>query len=181
VSACWYFYITETGTPGSLGTAGAANPTNTYHADSAWTNTAGMTGLQVVAPRVEFDPSVVEAGGKDGGNAGKAVPIPSLFYVKKLSDRGRFGFSVIAPQGGGVDYGDDFVGRYSSTKAEIGVIGLSPSLAYQVSERLSVGGGVSALYTKYGINIAFNSGAILPGASDAKIKVENATDWGYPS
>jgi long-chain fatty acid transport protein len=132
------FYITEIGTPGSLGTAGAANPTNTYHADSAWTNPAGMTGLdedrivaglQVVAPRVEFDPSVAEAGGKDGGNAGKAVPIPSLFYVKTLSDRGRFGFSVIAPQGGGVNYGDDFVGRYSSTKAEIGVIGLSPCMS----------------------------------------------------
>jgi long-subunit fatty acid transport protein len=104
------FYITEIGTPGSLGTAGAANSTNTYHADSAWTNPAGMTGLdedyivaglQVVAPRVEFDPSVAEAGGKDGGNAGHALPIPSLFYVKKLSDRSRFGFSIIAPQGGG--------------------------------------------------------------------------------
>jgi len=182
------FYITEIGTPGSLGTAGAANPTNTYHADSAWTNPAGMTGLdedrivaglQVVAPRVEFDPSVAEAGGKDGGNAGKAIPIPSLFYVKRLSDRGRFGFSVIAPQGGGVNYGDDFVGRYSSSKAELGVIGISPSLAYQVSDRLSVGGGISALYTKYEINIAFNSAAILAGASDAKVKVENATDWGY--
>jgi len=182
------FYITEIGTPGSLGTAGAANPTNTYHADSAWTNPAGMTGLdedeivaglQVVAPKVEFDPSVAEAGGKDGGNAGHALPIPSLFYVKKLSDRSRFGFSIIAPQGGGVNYGDDFVGRYSASKAELGVIGISPSLAYQFSDRLSVGAGVSALYTKYEINIAFNSSATIPGASDAKVKVENATDWGY--
>jgi long-chain fatty acid transport protein len=182
------FYITEIGTPGSLGTAGAANSTNTYHADSAWTNPAGMTGLdedqivaglQVVAPKVEFDPSVAEAGGKDGGNAGHALPIPSLFYVKKLSDRSRFGFSIIAPQGGGVNYGDDFVGRYSASKAELGVIGISPSLAYQFSDRLSVGAGVSALYTKYEINIAFNSSAIIPGASDAKVKVENATDWGY--
>jgi len=114
------FYITEIGTPGSLGTAGAANPTNTFHADSSWTDPAGMTGLdrdamiaglQVVVPKIEFDSSVADEGGKDGGNAGNAIPIPSLFYVKKLSDRGRFGFSVIAPQGGGVNYGDDFVGR----------------------------------------------------------------------
>jgi len=93
------FYITEIGTPGSLGTAGAANPTNTFHADSAWTNPAGMTGLdedvitaclQVVVPKVEFDPSVAEAGGEDGGNAGKAIPIPSFFYVNKLSRTGRY-------------------------------------------------------------------------------------------
>jgi len=182
------FYITEIGTPGSLGTAGAANPTNTFHADSSWTNPAGMTGLdrdvmvagmQFVVPKVEFDPTVAEGGGKDGGNAGNVIPIPSLFYVKKLSDRGRFGFSVIAPQGGGVNYGDDFVGRYGASKAELGVIGFSPSLAYKVTDRLSLGGGVSALYTKYEISIAFNSGAIIPGASDAKIKVENATDWGF--
>jgi len=82
------FYITEIGTPGSLGTAGAANPTSTFHADSAWTNPAVMTdldedrivaALQVVAPKVEFDPSVAEAGGEDGGSAGKALPIPSFF------------------------------------------------------------------------------------------------------
>ena len=182
------FYITEIGTPGSLGTAGAANPTNTFHADSSWTNPAGMTGiekdvmvagLQFVVPKVEFDPSVAEAGGKDGGNAGNSIAIPSVFYVKKLSDRGRFGFSVIAPQGGGVNYGDDFVGRYSASKAQLSVIGISPSLAYQVSDRLSVGGGVSALYTSYNLNIAINSSAIIPGTADGKVKIENATDWGF--
>ncbi|MGB5735253.1 MAG: hypothetical protein WBM40_12520, partial [Thiohalocapsa sp.] len=38
-SACGAgFYLTEVGTPGSLGTAGAANPTNTVSADASWTN-----------------------------------------------------------------------------------------------------------------------------------------------
>ena len=39
------FYITELGTPGSLGTAGVANLTNNFGPDSAWTNPAGMTRL----------------------------------------------------------------------------------------------------------------------------------------
>jgi hypothetical protein len=34
------FYISEVGTPGSLGTAGVANPVNTYSADASWTNPA---------------------------------------------------------------------------------------------------------------------------------------------
>jgi hypothetical protein len=40
------FYISEFGTPGSLGTAGVSNTTNNFGADSAFTNPAGMTGLE---------------------------------------------------------------------------------------------------------------------------------------
>ena len=39
------FYFPEVGTPSSLGTGGVANTTNTYGADAAWTNSAGMTAL----------------------------------------------------------------------------------------------------------------------------------------
>ncbi|UCC57303.1 MAG: outer membrane protein transport protein, partial [Gammaproteobacteria bacterium] len=129
--------------------------------------------------RVKFDPSRADAGGRDGGNAGNVQPIPSFFYVNKLNDRARFGFAVIAPQGGGVNYGDDFVGRYSASKAILGVIGLSPSLAYKVNDRFSVGAGVTALYSNFDMNIAINTAAIAPGAADAKAKIENMTDWGY--
>ena len=40
------FYISEVGTPGSLGTAGVVNAVNTRSADSSWTNPAGVTGLE---------------------------------------------------------------------------------------------------------------------------------------
>ena len=182
------FYITEIGTPGSLGTAGAANPTNNLGADAAFTNPAGMTGLdgsmmtgglQVIVPRNKFDTSRADAGGKDGGNAGHALPVPSFFYVNKYSDRVRLGFSVVAPQGGGVDYGDDFVGRYSTSKAILGVIGFSPSVGYKVNDRFSIGGGVTALYTRFDTNIAINTAAIIPGSPDAKAKIENLTDWAW--
>ena len=70
------FYISEIGTPGSLGTAGVANTVNNFGADSAWTNPAGMTGLdhsqfvsgmQMVAPQIKFESSFAGAGGRDGG------------------------------------------------------------------------------------------------------------------
>ena len=137
------FYISEIGTPGSLGTAGVANPVNRVSADSSWTNPAGMTGLQqdevmagfqLLAPKIEFDSSVAEAGGKDGGNAGNLAVIPSFFMVKKLSDRFRVGFSVVAPQGGAMNYGDDFVGCYAAQRVELTGIGASPSVAYEVND-----------------------------------------------
>ena len=81
------FYLSELGTPASLGTGGVANPTNTWGADSSWTNPAGMTGLQedqlvgglqFVLPSVKFDSSIATGGGSDGHNAGEPVVAPSF-------------------------------------------------------------------------------------------------------
>jgi long-chain fatty acid transport protein len=185
------FYISEVGTPGSLGTAGVANPVNTISADSSWTNPAGMTGLQqdemlaglqVVAPKIEFDSSVAEAGGSDGGNAGNIAVIPAFFMVKKLSDRVRVGFSLVAPQGGAMNYSDNFVGRYGATKVSLAAIGGSPSIAYKVNDRLSLGGGVSIIYTQFEESVAINQSALDPGPAvlpDGKVKFDNMTDLGY--
>ena len=178
------FYLTEIGTPGSLGTAGVANPTNTWGADAAWTNPAGMTGLQedtivgglqLILPKVKFDSDIATAGGSDGGNAGSVLATPSFFYVKKLTDDLRFGFAVAGIQGGGVDYGEDFVGRYSVSKAELGAVGLSPALGYRVNDRLSIGAGVSIIYTIFDQDIMINT----PGPGDGRVRIDEATDWGY--
>ena len=178
------FYIDEVGTPVSLGTAGVASTTNTSSADAAWTNPAGMTGinedhiltgLMVIVPKVEFDSSVAEAGGSDGGNAGDAVGVPSFFYTHVLSDDTRLGFSVVAPIGGGIDYGDNFVGRYAIQNVSLTGIGFTPSFAYKVNDRLSLGVGVSAVYTVLEQDIAINS----PGPGDGKAKFEDLDDWGY--
>jgi long-chain fatty acid transport protein len=183
------FYLSEVGSPGRLGTAGVANPTNTLGPDSAWTNPAGMTGLnkdrllfgfQAVIPKVEFDSSTATAGGSDGGNAGNTAVIPSFFYVNKLNDRTRLGLSVVAPMGGGVNYGDDFVGRYQTIRAELATVALSPAIGYKLTDRFSVGAGVSFIYTKYEQKIAINQAAVVgPGTPDGAVRFDNATDWGY--
>lgn len=183
------FYLSEVGTPHSLGTAGVANPTNVLGADSSWTNPAGMTGLdstqmlaggQVVLPEMKFDSSIATRGGGDGGNAGEVAVIPSYFYVNKFSDDLRLGFSVTAPIGGGVDYGDNFVGRYVAQKATLAGVSVSPSIAYQLNDKFSIGAGVSFVYTIFEQDIAINPAAVptLNGA-DGKLKIEDATDWGY--
>jgi len=184
------FYISEVGTPGSLGTAGVANPVNTISADSSWTNPAGMTGLQqdevlaglqMLVPRIEFDSSVAEAGGSDGGNAGNVAAIPAFFMVKKVSDRIRLGFSLVAPQGGAMNYSNNFVGRYGATKVALSALGGSPSIAYKVNDRLSLGAGVSIIYTQFEESIAINQSALVPGSAlpDGKVKFDNLTDLGY--
>lgn len=178
------FYIPEVGTPVSLGTAGVANPTNIRGADAAWTNPAGMTGqnedsfmtgLMVILPKIEFDSSVSEAGGSDGGNAGDTAAVPSFFYTHVLSEKSRFGFSVVAPIGGGIDYGDNFVGRYAIQNVELEGIAFTPAYAYKVDDRLSLGVGISAVYTSLEQDIAID----VPGEPDGQAKFEDLDDWGY--
>ena len=192
------FYSPSVGTPGSLGTAGVANPTNTRGADASWTNPAGMTGidrqhllsgLQFIVPSVKFNSNSVRndavlpsrlgpVSGDNGGNAAEIAPVPSFFYVRPLSDRLRFGFSSTAPLGGGMDYGKDFVGRYAIRDVTLAGVALTPSLAYRVTDKLSLGAGVSAVYTTLEQSIAIRQGAPDP-ALDGRVKFENLDDWGF--
>ena len=146
-------YISEVASPTSVGTAGVFNVVNNVEASSAFTNPAGMTGLkedqkmgglQLLVPEVRFDSSIATAGGSDGGNAGETAVIPGFFWVKELTDQWKFGLSVVAPLGGGVDYGDNFVGRYQTTDASLQVTGISPSAAHKLTAKTSIGFGVTA-------------------------------------
>jgi len=178
------FYLQELGTPSSIGTAGTARTVNNVGAETAWGNPAGMTGLekttilnggQILIPNIKFDSDIATAGGSDGGNSGNTAIIPSFFAVKPISDNARLGFSIVAPLGGGVDYGDNFVGRYSTQEAALSGIAINPSFAYKINEDLSIGAGVSFLYTKFEIDFAVNQ----PGLPDGQVKIEDADDWGH--
>jgi long-chain fatty acid transport protein len=191
------FYSPSVGTPGSLGTAGVANVTNTRNADAAWTNPAGMTGIdqqeiltgaQVILPSVKFNAKSVQnlsvlpsfqgpVRGDNGGNAAAIAPVPSFFYATPLSDRLRFGLASTAPLGGGVDYGSDFVGRYAIRDVTLAGLAITPSLAYRFNDKLSVGAGISVVYTTLEQSIAIRRGAPDP-ALDGRVKFEDLNDWG---
>ena len=180
------FYLTQVGTPLSIGTVGVSNTVNNWGADAAWAQPAGMvglkedsvhvTGLTLLVPEMKFDSSIAGAGGRDGGNAGELAIIPSHFSVKRMSDRISVGIAITAPLGGAMDYGDDFVGRYGAQKVALQGLGISPSIGYKVNDQLSLGAGVSIIYTLFEEDVAIN----LPGpAPDGQAKLEDLDDWGY--
>jgi long-chain fatty acid transport protein len=179
-------YLSEIGTPSSLGTAAAGNVTNRMGADSSWTNPAGMTGLdestifaglQIMIPNVEFESEIAEAGGNDGGNAGDVAGIPSFFYVKPLNEKWRFGFSLVALMGGAFDYGEDFVGRYTVQEVALQGVALSPSFGYQLNDTVSIGFGTSIVYTIMDMELAINQAAV--GQPDGKVELNDADDIGF--
>jgi len=185
------FYLAEVGSPGSLGTAGVANVTNNKGADAAWTNPAGLTGvapgshiapgLQVVAPNIKFDVDsidsvgLVPSKGDNGGNAGIATAIPSLFYVAPQFGKARFGVAMTAPLGGGLNYGNGFAGRYSVQKTELAGIAVTPSVGYQLTDKLSIGAGASIIYSVLNQKLAIRQSA---AAGDATLRFEDLSDLG---
>jgi long-chain fatty acid transport protein len=54
---------------------------------------------------------------------------------------------------------------------------MTPSLAYRVTDKLSLGAGVSVIYTTLDQSIAIRQGAPDP-ALDGRVKFENLDDWG---
>jgi len=97
------FYLPEIATPGSIGTAGAVNPTNIIDSSSAITNPAGMVHLteenarmldsQLMVPYVTFDSDIAAAGGSDGGNAGDAAMVPGISFAHKIDEKQSVGIS----------------------------------------------------------------------------------------
>jgi long-chain fatty acid transport protein len=170
-------YLNQAGT-------GAGNPANHTTASSAWLNPAGMTGLTesavdvsagVLVPWVKFDPSIAEAGGNDGNNAGDVALLPTVYAVKKMSDKWALGFTMTAPFGGGVDYGDNFVGRYGAQRALLMGVGIGPSVGFKVNDKLSLGAGVQFQYTNFDMKIAINTPGALP---DGTMKINGIDGWG---
>lgn len=139
-------------------------------------NNVGVTGVSLLAPKMEFDSSVAEAGGNDGNNAGEIVVIPSQFLVTKVNDRTSVGLAITAPLGGAMDFGSDFVGRYGAEKVALQGVGISPSVGYKVNDQLAVGAGVSLIYTLFEQDVAINLAGPAP---DGKARLEDADDWGY--
>ncbi|MGD8252465.1 MAG: outer membrane protein transport protein [Desulfobacterales bacterium] len=184
-AALWLY---EMGAP-DMGAAGAGQAAKAADASTAFLNPAGMTrldrsqvllGIQPTYLDIQFDTQDSAFGGGDGGNAGGFVPVGSLHYVHSLTPDFKLGVSAASYFGLGVDYGDDWAGRYYVTEAEFLTFGITPSAAYRINHWLSVGAGVNILFAQLNQKAAINN-AVVPGqegSSDGKIKIED-DDMGY--
>jgi long-chain fatty acid transport protein len=164
-------------------------------ADSAATvfnNPAGMTrltqdevdlGTAIVIPSIKFNGGATAFGapvsGTDGGSAGHVGPVPSVSWAFGIADRLKGGIAVTAPFGLVVAYNSPWVGRYVGIKTSVLSVDINPSLAYQLTDSLSLGGGVSAQYLRIDSSSAIPQFAIFgPGTPDATFRAK-ADDWAF--
>ena len=151
-------YANEFGTP-EMGSAGVGAEASALDASTAipFYNPAGMTRLEghqfilaagVLSPSVQFDldPATTFSGG-DGGQAGNPLPLLTAAYVHSFTERLKFGAALFAAAGAGLEYDLDWAGRKQAQQSEIAAISLSPTLAYRISDVVSVAGGLNIMAT----------------------------------
>lgn len=167
------------------GTASAGWAALANDASTAFTNPAGMTrldrsqllvGAQPLIITSKFNPSPSTTfGGTDGGNAGGVIPSLGGYFVHSVSDRFKLGFSLLSYFGLGIDYGDNWVGRYWVEKSDFLTLAMSPSAAYKVNDWLSIGVMLKVLYSKLNTQSAIRN---FFAEADGQLKYED-DDFGF--
>lgn len=177
--------------PGSVGRAFAGEGAIADTAATIWYNPAGMTRLEgftatagghlLLIESRQFDqgssrtvpggPVPLPTGGPDGGNPfNPVVLVPTAYGTLQLTDRLTAGIGVNAPFGLRVDYADDWFGRFDSQRSELATYNVQPSLAWKLSDSLSVGGGVSIQYIEAELTNALPNLSPLLADGQARIK-----------
>jgi long-chain fatty acid transport protein len=185
------FMVRENSAEG-LATAEAGNGSRADEPSTVFNNPAGMTrlsgtqlqvGSAVVFPSISFNGGASVFGtpipGDNGGNSGQITGIPHLYAVFDLTDRLKGGIGISVPFGNTVNYTPNWAGRYVGIKTAALSADVNPSLAYRLTDSISIGGGVSAQYFKLEASSAIAQFLILaPTVPDATFLFK-ADDWAF--
>lgn len=164
----------------SQANAGAGRGAWAPDASAALHNPASMTelddhgfatGFSIAAGRVEFDPEPGSASG--GGNQAGAAPLASFSYVHKASDRVRVGLSFYSLSGSVLDPDDDWAGRFQMTNLSLLTVSISPTVAIQLTDWLSIGGGPIATYA----SLNWDLRADFPVGNENTVNLKDFDDW----
>ncbi|MDZ7596858.1 MAG: OmpP1/FadL family transporter [Desulfobacterales bacterium] len=172
-------YLYEIGTP-DVGLAAAGYAARAQDPSTVFTNPAGMTrldrselqlGIMPLYGNTQFNPDSSTTTTGPDGDGSAWLPAGSLFYVHSLSPDLKFGIGALGFFGLGLEYEDDWVGRYYVQEVTLQAFGVQPAVAYRVTDWLSVGAGVVALYGVFDEKVAVNN--IDPRRGDGRIKLHD--------
>lgn len=179
-------WLYEMGTP-DVGTASAGMASRAGDAATAFANPAGMTrlaqsqlmvGIQPIYAKIKFDTDVATFGGDNGGNAGGFIPTGSLSYVHSLSNDLKLGFTLGSYLGLGVNFNDNWAGRYYIQEENFLTAFANGAVGYRVNDWLSVGGGAGLVYGEFDAQTNINN--LLDAESDGRLKLKaDDTDVGW--
>ena len=163
------FYLPASDSVAALGRGYAGQAAIGYDATSVMSNPAAMTrltanqysiGLNALKTDVRIrDQGTTVLGGAvpggipvDGvveGDASDLAGLPNLAYARRIgTDRNVWvGFGVQAPFGLGIEYSPAFRARYDTREARLRVIDVSGAIGFQLTDAISIGGGVNVQRT----------------------------------
>jgi len=133
--------------------------------------TEGYLGITPILPAHTF-----LAGGNSLDAESQIFLPPQLYVARRMSKSMVAGLGVFAPFGLGTDWEKTWNGRYTATNAAVQCFHLNPTLAYQISDKITLGVGASYVYSTAVIEKMADAGLQLFGAQrqfDAAMQAAN--------
>ncbi|PKO39640.1 MAG: long-chain fatty acid transporter [Betaproteobacteria bacterium HGW-Betaproteobacteria-4] len=160
-----------------LGNAYAGSAAVADNASTVFYNPAGMTqlgnGIQLSAGVAGVGPSYEyrdQAGVKSGGDAGGWAAVPNAYLSGQLTKDLFLGLGISAPFGLATEYDSNWAGKSLAIKSEITTININPSLAYRVSDKVSLG---------FGLNYQSIEGELTRNPGVLVVLKADDTSWGW--
>jgi long-chain fatty acid transport protein len=175
----------EIATP-DVGLASAGYAARADDASTLFKNPAGMSrlddvqiqgGVQALYGSVSFSPgpsTSTRLGTDGGGNAVGWVPGASLFLTAPLGEKFHIGLGTFSYFGAASDYGSSWVGRYYVEKSALVGLSVMPSLSFKITDTVSIGAGLNAMYGYLNTDVGVNNTIGADGQMNLK-----STTWGF--
>jgi long-chain fatty acid transport protein len=173
------FALAEQGVSG-LGNAYAGAAAAAEDASTVWWNPAGMArlprgahvllGVHGIVPSTKFtnggsvpaaasNPALVG----QGGDAGESAVVPNLFFAISLGPSWSIGLGINVPFGLKTAYDANWIGRFQGIESEVKTLNVNPSVSFKISERTSVGVGLSYQHAEIDLLSAVNYSGLVFG------------------
>ena len=120
-------------------------------------NPAGITrlqgrwiggGISYINPRGRTDFNGYWAGGETWSNTEAPGYVPNMYYVNQQNDKLWWGIGIFTRFGNSTEYEPTWPGRYNSYLAKITGVTVQPTIAYKITDKLSVAAGADINYIK---------------------------------
>ncbi len=164
-------------------TADPATPSVVYNNPAAATELEGTqveVGMTLIRPHVKV--TTILAPGLEITSKAKSkwwTP-PSAYVTHQINDQLWANVGVYSRYGLGIEYDDDWPGRYNVQEAVIRSIDINPSLSWKVTDELSLSAGFRAEWFQFKLYQAIPAPAPHgPSATtDSRLRIKG-DDWGY--
>jgi len=143
----------------------AAMTARSQDLSSIFYNPAGLDYVQGTEVFLGITPIArsfkLEGAGVTGEAKKKTFVPPQVYIAHRYNSRTVLGLGIYAPFGLGTDWGNTWTGRYTSTFAEFNAVFFNPTATIQLHKMVTLGLGVSFVYSKATIQKMVDTGLQL--------------------
>ena len=165
-------------------------------------------GLTEIAPSSKFSDGSASrslgagaiSGAGSTGNIAKSATLPTVYAMWSVNEDLKLGLSVNVPFGLTTEYAADWIGRYHGIKSHLETLDITPTVAYRMNPKWSVGAAFVARrakaelsqavdfgYAAFGLINSFPAGTFnapaggpgpAPGSADGSVNIQGSS-WAY--